>query len=335
MTSQAAEMNLEKMAAGQTTYMAGTQAPCQLGAAGFEPVAVDETMSEKISSPQYSYSRSVFRRFFASKVAIVMLIIFSAIVLMSIIHPMISGYNHMNVKYINDSSQWFLRPSWKHPFGTDDVGRDMFSMCWAGARTSLFIAFTATFITELLGVIVGMWWGFSKRVDVVMIEVYNIVSNVPFTLIVIVLSFTMGGGVWQLIFALSCTSWIGIAYFIRVQVMIRRDREYNLASKCLGSSTGKIITNNIFPYLISVLMTVISRDIPSYISYEVFLSFIGVGLSERVASLGRVVETSSKHMQSAPYLFLIPLSITALISVSLYIVGQTLADASDPRNHMI
>lgn len=69
--------------------------------------------------------------------------------------------------------------------------------------------------------------------------------------------------------------------------------------------------------------------------YTPFLSYIGVGLSEKVASLGRVIETSSKHMQSAPYLFFIPLIVTALISVSLYIVGQTLADASDPRNHMI
>lgn len=296
---------------------------------------VDERNTEVIVSPHYSYWKSVARRFFSSKVAIVMLFIFVAIVCMSIIHPLISGYDHMNVQHINDRSQWFKRPTWQHWFGTDDVGRDMFSLVWAGARTSLFIAVTATTITMIIGVIVGMWWGFSKRVDMVMIEVYNIIANVPFTLIVMVLSFTLGAGVWQLIFALSCTSWIGTAYFVRVQVMIRRDREYNMASKCLGSSTAKIIKHNIFPYLISVLMTVLSRDIPSYISYEVFLSYIGVGLSEKVASLGRVVQTSSKHMQSAPYLFVIPLIVTALISVSLYIVGQTLADASDPRTHMM
>lgn len=301
----------------------------------FKHEDVDKRMSEVIVSPHYSYWKSVARRFFASKVAILMLFIFSAIVLMAIIHPLVSGYNHMHVQHINDRSQWFQRPSWQHWFGTDDVGRDMFSMVWAGARTSLFIAVTATCITMVIGVIVGMWWGFSKKVDLVMIEIYNIIANVPFTLIVMVLSFSLGAGVWQLIFALSCTSWIGTAYFVRVQVMIRRDREYNMASKCLGSSTGKIIKHNIFPYLISVLMTVLSRDIPSYISYEVFLSYIGVGLSEKVASLGRVVQTSSKHMQSAPYLFVIPLIITALISVSLYIVGQTLADASDPRTHMM
>lgn len=241
----------------------------------------------------------------------------------------------MNIANINDKSKWFLRPSLAHPFGTDDVGRDLFSLVWSGARTSLFIAFTATVIEIVIGVIVGMFWGFSKKVDVVMIEVYNIIANVPFTLIVMVLSFALGAGVWQLIFALSCTNWIFTAYFIRVQVMIIRDREYNLASKNLGSSTSKIIKNNILPYLISVLVTIISRDVPSFISYEVFLGYIGVGLTEEVASLGRVVQQSSKFMQSAPYLFVIPVFVTALISVSLYIVGQTLADASDPRNHMI
>ena len=301
----------------------------------FEAAVFDATASERISTPVYSYWQSVRRRFFQSKIAIFMLIIFTIIVLMSLIHPEISGYDHMNAEHINDKSMWFLRPSLEHPFGTDDIGRDMFSLVWAGARTSLFISFTATVITVVIGVLVGMWWGFSKRVDTVMIEVYNVVSNIPFTLIVMILSFALGGGVWQLIFALSCTSWVGTAYFVRVQVMIRRDREYNLASKCLGSSTWSIIKNNIFPYLISVLVTIISRNVPSFISYEVFLSFIGVGLSERIASLGRVVQTSSKHMQSAPYLFLIPLTVTALISISLYLIGQTLADASDPRNHML
>lgn len=180
-----------------------------------------------------------------------------------------------------------------------------------------------------------MFWGFSKKVDKVMIQVFNVVANIPFTLIVMVIAFVAGAGIWQLIFALSVTSWIGVAYFIRVQVMIIRDREYNLASRTLGSSTTKIVMHNILPYLISVLVTALSRDIPSFISYEVFLGFIGVGLTQSKASLGRIVQEHSLYMQSAPYLFLIPVFITALISISLYIIGQTLADASDPRNHMV
>lgn len=301
----------------------------------FEFVKVDLTASEHISAPKYSYWRSVFRKFFSSKIAILMLVIISAIILMAIFQPMISGYDNANMSNINDFSHRFLRPSLEHLFGTDSVGRDVFDAVWAGTRTSLMIAFVATAISTGLGVIVGMFWGFSKKLDVIMIEVYNIVVNVPFTLIVMILMYALGRGVPQLIFALSCTSWISTAYFMRVQVMIIRDREYNMASKCLGTSTPKIILHNIFPYLISVIMTSISRDVPNFISYEVFLSYLNVGLSQTDASLGRMVQDYSAYMKSAAYLFIAPLAVSALISVSLYIVGQTLADASDPRTHMI
>lgn len=314
---------------------AGTAADVQVKPESFTFEKMDETASEHIAAPKYSYWQSVFRRFLSSKLAIFLMVVLLVIILFTIFQPMISGFKNLDVKYINDRSQWFLPPSLEHPFGTDDVGRDLFDAVWAGARTSLFVATVTTLIIMVVGVIVGMFWGFSKRVDAVMIEVYNVIYNIPFTLIVMVLAFAFGQGVWQLIFAMSCTTWIGVAYFIRVQVMIIRDREYNLASRTLGSSTPKIIMHNILPYLISILMTLLSRYIPEFISVEVFLSFLEVGLTQELPSLGRIVQMNARHMTSTPYMFLIPLAVTAIIAVSLYIVGQTLADASDPRNHMI
>lgn len=297
--------------------------------------AMNETASEHIVAPEYSYWKSVFRKFFSSKVAVAMMIIMLAVFLFAFIQPLFSGFDNMNTTNINNREMWFQRPSLQYPFGTDDVGRNLFDAVWAGARTSLFIAFVSTAIVMVVGVIVGMFWGFSKKIDVFMIEVYNVIANIPFTLVVMVLAFAFGPGIWQLIFAMSCTTWIEVAYFIRVQVMIIRDREYNLASRTLGTSTPKIIRNNILPYLVSVLMTLLSRYVPSFISTEVFLSFLGVGLTEAIPSLGRIVQKNAVFMTSAPYLFVIPLAITALIAVSLYIVGQTMADASDPRNHML
>ena len=298
-------------------------------------VKLDEKASEHIAAPQYSYWKSVFRKFFSSKLAITMLIIVAFVLIMSIVQPMISGYNPMNTPNINNRAMKFLRPSGQFIVGTDDVGNSLFDAVWAGTRNSLTIALLATAISTGIGVVVGMFWGFSKKMDKIMIEIYNVVANVPYLLLVMVLMYTLGHGPQQMIFALTITQWLYTAYFIRVQVMIIRDREYNLASRCLGTPTSKIIKHNIFPYLISVIMTSISRDIPSFISYEVFLSFVGVGLGEDTASLGRMVQKYSAYMQSAPYLFWIPVAISALISVSLYIVGQTLADASDPRTHMI
>ncbi len=264
-----------------------------------------------------------------------MLILVVAIVVLSIVQPMISGYDPMVTPNINDHSKWFIRPCLEYPFGTDDKGNSLFDVVWAGSRTSLFVSFVATAITTVIGTIVGMLWGYSQKIDAFMIEVYNIIANIPTTLIAMIMVYALGGGLWQLIFALSITSWIGQAYFIRVMVMIIRDREYNLASRCLGTPTMKIVMNNILPFLISVIMTGISRDIPSFISYEVALSYMGVGLSAEYASLGRTVQQYATYMTSTPYIFWIPVFVSAAISVSLYIVGQKLADASDPRTHLM
>lgn len=301
----------------------------------FSFVSLDKKSSEKIAAPKYSYWGSVFRKFFSSKVAIAMLLIASFIIIMSIVHPMISHYSPMITPNINNSSTWFQPPSLQYIFGTDDIGNSLFDAVWAGTRNSLFIAFVSAFICNVVGVIVGMFWGFSKKVDAVMIQIYNVVANIPYLLLVIVLMYILGRGIPSMIFSLTVTSWLGTAYFIRVQVMIIRDREYNLASKCLGSSTTKIVIHNIFPYLISVIMTSLARDIPSFISYEVFLSFIGNGLGADDASLGQMIERYSSHMLSAPYLFWIPVAISAIMCISIYIVGQTLADASDPKTHMM
>lgn len=296
---------------------------------------LDDTASEHISAPKYSYWRSVFRKFFSSKIAILMLILAGAVVLMAFIQPMFSNYDPMKAESINDVSKRFIRPNAEYWFGTDDVGNSLFDAVWAGTKNSLIVSFSATIITQILGVVIGMFWGFSKRFDAIMIQIYNVLANIPMTLVAMILMYALGSGMAQLIFALSVTSWISTAYFIRVQVMIIRDREYNLASKCLGTSTSKIITHNIFPYLISVIMTSVSRDVPSFISYEVFLSYIGVGLSKAYPSLGQLIQKYSAYMTSTPYVFWIPVVVSAFISVSLYIVGQTLADASDPRTHMV
>lgn len=301
----------------------------------FQFVELKESAAEHIAAPHYSYWKSVFRRFFSSKVVIVMLIIASIIILMSIIQPMFSGYVPGQNPNINDLSMKYLAPSLEHFFGTDNYGNDLFDATWLGTRTSLFIAFAATFITTVIGVIVGAFWGYSKKMDKFMLELYNIVANVPFTLVVMVLMYVLGRGVSQLIFALSCTSWLSVAYFIRVQVLIIRDREYNLASRCLGTPTYKVVIHNILPYLVSVIVTSIARDVPNYISYEVFLSFLGVGLGSSDQSLGRMIQNYSNDLTAVPYLFWIPVAVSAIISVSLYVIGQTMADASDPRTHML
>jgi oligopeptide transport system permease protein len=139
---------------------------------------------------------------------------------------------------------------------------------------------------------------------------------------------------WTMVLALTITGWLGIAYFIRTQVIIIRDREYNLASRCLGTPIFRIATKNILPFMTSVIVTLAATEIPSYISYEVFLSYIGMGLSDM--SLGKLIEAAQPAMKTVGwgFEFWSPVAVASIITVVLYVVGQNLGDASDPRTHM-
>ena len=299
----------------------------------FQFVKRDDFASEAIDAPAYSYWGSVFRQFLKKKSTIIMLGILISIVLMSFIYPMFSDFDFNDVSKVNDFSARYIKPNAEHWFGTDSNGKSLFDGVWFGARNSILISVIATFINLVIGVIVGGIWGISKSVDRIMMEVYNVISNIPFMLIVIVLTYSMGSGFWNLILAMSLTGWIGIAYTIRVQIMRYRDLEYNLASRTLGTPTMKIVTKNILPQLVSVIVTQTSQLLPSFISYEAFLSFFGLGLPITVPSLGRLISDYSQNVTTNAYLFWIPLTVLILVSLSFFIVGQNLADASDPRTH--
>ncbi|MCY7217464.1 oligopeptide ABC transporter permease OppC [Streptococcus cristatus] len=299
----------------------------------FQFVKRDDFASETIDAPAYSYWRSVMRQFLKKKSTIVMLGILIAIVLMSFIYPMFSDFDFNDVSKVNDFSMRYIKPSGEYWFGTDSNGKSLFDGVWFGARNSILISIIATVINLIIGIIVGALWGISKAVDRVMMEVYNIISNIPSLLIVIVLTYSIGAGFWNLIFAMTITGWVGIAYMIRIQIMRYRDLEYNLASRTLGTPTLKIIGKNIMPQLVSVIVTTTSQMLPNFISYEAFLSFFGLGLPVTVPSLGRLISDYSQNVTTNAYLFWIPLTTLILVSLTFFVVGQNLADASDPRTH--
>ena len=300
----------------------------------FDFASFDELESEHIAAPRYSYWKSVWRTFFKNKLTVAVAILLVILIAFSLIQPSISGYNPTNAPNINNAEMKFLKPSAEHIFGTDNIGDEVFDVVWAGARNSIIISFVCTAFDMVLGISIGAIWGFSKKMDKWMIEVYNVIANVPFLLLAMILSYILGAGMKSLIITMTCTEWVFVAYFIRTQVMIIRDREYNMASKCLGTRTWTMITKNILPYLISVIMTYVSRQLPALISYEVFLSYMGLGLGMTSASLGRTISLYTSFMKGYPHLFWIPVGVLAIISISLYIVGQRLADAADPRTHM-
>ena len=299
----------------------------------YQFVTRDDFASETIDAPAYSYWRSVMRQFLKKKSTTIMLGILVAIVLMSFIYPMFSNFDFNDVSKVNDFSMRYIKPNAEHWFGTDSNGKSLFDGVWFGARNSILISIIATLINLIIGIIIGAIWGISKAVDRFMMEVYNVISNIPALLIVIVLTYSIGAGFWNLIFAMTITGWVGIAYTIRIQIMRYRDLEYNLASRTLGTPTYKIVTKNIMPQLVSVIVTTTSQMLPNFISYEAFLSFFGLGLPVTVPSLGRLISDYSQNVTTNAYLFWIPLTTLILVSLSFFVVGQNLADASDPRTH--
>lgn len=301
--------------------------------------------SEKITAPRYSYWKSVFRVFFKKKINIIILSLLGIIILFTYIYPLIIGYDSAVDPYINIGvtgashlgpteaiKKFGFSLSWI--LGTGSAGQSTFDSMWYGSSISLSLALICGLINMTIGVIVGAIWGFSKKVDVVMQEVYNIVGNVPYILLISVLVLIFSASFWTMVFALTITGWLGIAYFIRTQVIIIRDREYNLASRCLGTPILRLTMKNILPFLTSVIVTLLATEIPSYISSEVFLSYIGMGLSEN--SLGKMIQSAQSAMVTPGwgFEFWSPVAIASIITVVLYVVGQNLGDASDPRTHM-
>ena len=307
----------------------------------FSRVEHSDTDSEKIAAPRYSYWQSVFRVFFKNKVNIFVLAVLAVLVLFAYIYPMFTEYDKFHA--LLDPTAKHLTPAkaiekygfqLKWILGAGNAGQSTFDAVWNGARISITLAAVCAAINMTVGVVIGAIWGFSKKVDAFMIQVYNIIGNIPYILFISVMIMLFAPSFWTMVLALTATGWLAIAYFIRTQVIIIRDREYNLASKCLGTSTFKIAMKNILPFMTSVIVTQLATEIPSYISYEVFLSYIGMGISDM--SLGRLIFESEGAMLTPGwgFEFWSPVVVASIITVVLYVVGQSLGDASDPRTHM-
>jgi oligopeptide transport system permease protein len=168
-----------------------------------------------------------------------------------------------------------------------------------------------------------------------MTEIYNVIDNIPTTIVLILMAYILRPGLWTLIFAMCLTEWVGMARFIRNQIVIIRDRDYNLASRCLGTGTMRIIARNLLPYLVSVIMLRMALAIPSAIGSEVFITYIGLGLPVSIPSLGNLINVGRKLVStSQSYQLVFPAIVLSIVTISFYIIGNAFADAADPKNHV-
>ena len=306
----------------------------------FTPAGFHAEQAEATASSNYSYWGSTFRAFFKNKAAVTLLIALVAVVAFAFLQPYLPGQADPNLCAVDPATGIQYRniaPGEKgFIWGSNAIGQDLWARIWAGARTSLTIAFFVALIEAVVGITVGVLWGYVRQLDFFFTELYNICDNVPSTIILILISYVASPSVQTLILGMSITGWIAMARFIRNQILIIRDRDYNVASRCIGTPTVRIVLRNLLPYLVSVIMLRMALTIPEAIGNEVFITYIGLGLSVETPSLGNLVNDGRKVMMQAGlrYQLLYPTLILSFVTIAFYLIGNAFSDAADPKNHL-
>ncbi len=305
----------------------------------FEFADYDESKSELTGYSNYSFWKSTFQVFMKNKVAVMLLILIAVVVLFTLIQPYMPNQKSPTQIYINPETNLQYRnvqPNSEFWFGSNSIGQDLWARIWSGARTSLFIGVAVGMFEALVGITIGALWGYVRKLDAVITEVYNVWDNIPTTVVLIILTYIMKPSIPTIIFAMCMTGWLQMARFVRNLIIIIRDREYNLASRCLGTPTSRIITKNLLPYLVSVIMLRMALAIPAAIGNEVFLSYIGMGLPLDVPSLGNLVNEGRALVMdpNQRYQLFFPAAVISIVTISFYVIGNVFADSADPRNHV-
>lgn len=305
----------------------------------FEFAVFDNKEAEAAGYSNYSYWKSTWNSFINNKIALFLLISVIVILVFTMIQPFLPYQKSPTEIYINPSTNLQdknVAPSSEFWFGTNSIGQDLWARIWSGTRTSLLIGFAVGIFEAIVGIFIGALWGYVRQLDIIITQIYNVIDNIPTTIILILMTYILRPSISTMIFALCLTGWLQMARFVRNQIIIIRDREYNLASRCLGTPTKRIISKNLLPYLVSVIMLRMALAIPTAIGSEVFLTYIGLGLPVSIPSLGNLVNEGRILMMTPTlrYQLIFPSVVISIITIAFYVIGNTFADAADPKNHV-
>ena len=228
----------------------------------------------------------------------------------------------------------FTSPNAEYWFGTDNLGRDYWCQVWYASQISIALALVVALGEAIVGVVMGCLWGYVRALDRPLTELYNIIQNIPTVIYMTLIALMIGQSFWIMAGAMIATGWLRMARNVRNMVMIYRDREYNLASRCLGTPVWRVLVKNIFPYLVSVVILRLALSIPQTIGMESTLSYLGLGLDVETPSLGVLLRNARNYFLDEPYLLVFPALIVSLITITFYLVGNAFSDAADPRTHV-
>lgn len=298
----------------------------------------DGRAAELTGYSNYSYWGSTLRLFLKNRLAVFLLVFLTSLLVFTFIQPYLPNQLSPTTIYQNPETGIQYRnvsPNDEFRFGTNSIGQDLWSRIWTGARTSLFIGLCVALVNNVVGITAGAVWGYARKWDKLFTEIYNLFDNIPYTVLRMLITYIMRPSLSTMIFVMCLTGWIRMAKYIRNQILIYRDREYNLASRCLGTPGLRIVARNILPQLVSVIMLQTALCIPDAIGSEVFLTYIGLGLPVSIPSLGNLINEGRMVMlvPELRYQLYFPVIVVSAITISFYALGNAFADASDPRNH--
>lgn len=294
------------------------------------------------------YWRGVAIHFLKNRFAMTGIFLVGIIILFAVFAPLFSSYSYQEIisatsldgkeivakslsPQIAGSSQNLFADK-TFIFGTDDMGRDLWTRTWQGARVSLIIAFVAIFIDMLIGTSYGLISGFfGGYVDNFMQRFIEIIGSIPTLVIISILAIFMDKGIGLVIASLLITEWIGMSKIARAECLKLKEREYVLASRTLGAGNFHIIFKQILPNTIGSIITQVMFSIPVAIFTEAFLSFVGVGIVLPQCSIGSLIEAGFNNITILPYQIVPPITVLAVLMLGFNLIGDGFREALAPK----
>ncbi|HEY3785899.1 MAG TPA: ABC transporter permease subunit [Steroidobacteraceae bacterium] len=275
--------------------------------------------------------RDAARRLRRNRLALGAAIVILCVAVLATVGPALSPYAYDSIDWQSLAAAPFSAAS--HWLGTDRLGRDLFVRTLAGVRISLLISLLATAISLAIGVTWGAVAGYAGgRTDALMMRFVDVLYSLPYLFIVIILTtlFTRGS-LPMLYIAIGAVGWLTTARMVRAQTLALKHREFIEAARAGGVPPTAILLRHVVPNLAGPIAVYATLTIPQMILYEGFLSFLGLGVQEPLASLGSLINDGAQEMQSAPWMLLVPATFLIVLLLCFNLVGDALRDALDPR----
>lgn len=268
------------------------------------------------------------RRFMKNKLSVAAAIAMILMILLAVFAPWVTPYHYSEANF-DDAWQF---PSWKHPMGTDSIGRDYFSRIAYGTRISLIVGFVAQAIALLIGIPLGAIAGYKGgRADYVVMRLVDVMSVFPTLLFAILIMAWLGSGLLNVLIAIGVTNWVGVCRLVRGQLLSLREADFVRAAHSIGADSFHIIVRHLLPNALSPIIVGLAMGIPGAIFAEAGLSFLGLGINPPTPSWGQMVSTHLPNVIYYWHLALFPVFMIALIMLGFSLIGDGLRDALDPR----